>query len=550
MFSIILINDSPENLDRCLESISYQTYDKYELFLLTTNEVNYSVFKDIYILNDWSEQIKVRNEVLNEISGNYVFFLSSNEIIAHDGVLENISHFLQGTDIVCSDYVIGKETIRAPEKINVSDLFFNWDLFQCCFIRKEIFEKVRYSEAFNDVKLSKQAFLIEALLLQKASYNAIDILVTRCDEKKESGKDDYRRLSEYINSKLPYLGTDYEELHAYRLARSDEKEMVLKKISDTFLFKFFWRLRNTLIEKIYYKPKRALKYRLYLKNEAKKDDKKRLEIKKKIYELPLNMLDRKNDSSDIVVSLTSHGKRVADFAPYAIYSIFTQTVKPNRIVLYINKDKWNDENIPGILKRLKKSGLEIVYCTDIRSHTKLIPALEQFPDNPIITVDDDIYYNKQIIEQLLQAYNKSDKRTIFCHQGCIPIRRGGKFAPYSEWEDTRSIKKYKPNYAFGVSAFGVSSVIYPPHIFDKEVFNTAVFLDIAPHTDDIWFWIMEYRKGINVQLIENSVQKHNESVSMIEYIVENNSSALYFQNCFYGRNDKQLLALLDHYNIK
>ena len=91
--------------------------------------------------------------------------------------------------------------------------------------------------------------------------------------------------------------------------------------------------------------------------------------------------------------------------------------------------------------------------------------------------------------------------------------------------------------------------MYPPRIFDKEIFNDDVFLKIAPHTDDIWFWLMEVRSGIKAELVLHTQRQQDISVSMIEYLQENESTALYFENCFNGRNDKEMYALLEYYGM-
>ena len=79
-------------------------------------------------------------------------------------------------------------------------------------------------------------------------------------------------------------------------------------------------------------------YKKYLQTVRRNDAQLKVDIERKINELPYNMLQRNNDASDIIVSLTTHGKRLAESAPYGIYSLFTQTVLPNRIVLNVNKD--------------------------------------------------------------------------------------------------------------------------------------------------------------------------------------------------------------------
>ena len=75
------------------------------------------------------------------------------------------------------------------------------------------------------------------------------------------------------------------------------------------------------------------------------------------------------------------------------------------------------------------------------------------------------------------------------------------------------------------------------------------FSKIAPHTDDIWFWVQEIRCGIKAEVVRPSRQRKDKSVSLVEYLEESESTALYFQNCFGGRNNKEMYALLEHYNI-
>lgn len=73
-------------------------------------------------------------------------------------------------------------------------------------------------------------------------------------------------------------------------------------------------------------------------------------------------------SGDLIVSLTSYGRRLYDVA-YTIQSIMRQTQKPNRIILWI--DRQDCDRIPSSLKRLQQRGLEIIPTeANIRSYKK------------------------------------------------------------------------------------------------------------------------------------------------------------------------------------
>ena len=84
-----------------------------------------------------------------------------------------------------------------------------------------------------------------------------------------------------------------------------------------------------------------------------------------------------------------------------------QTIKPNKIILWLDQTAYNTyESIPIALHRQEARGLEIRLCEDIKSYTKLVPALINFPNAVIISVDDDIIYPIDFVERLYRAYKK------------------------------------------------------------------------------------------------------------------------------------------------
>lgn len=63
--------------------------------------------------------------------------------------------------------------------------------------------------------------------------------------------------------------------------------------------------------------------------------------------------------------------------------------------------------------------MSIEWCKkDIRSYTKLIPSLEKFPNDVIAVCDDDVFYLKDWLKNLYNAYLKYD---------CIVASRGYDF---------------------------------------------------------------------------------------------------------------------------
>ena len=52
-----------------------------------------------------------------------------------------------------------------------------------------------------------------------------------------------------------------------------------------------------------------------------------------------------------------------------------------------------EENLPRDLLKLRSFGLTIDWCENLRSYKKLIPAIEKYPDDIIVTADDDVFYH-------------------------------------------------------------------------------------------------------------------------------------------------------------
>ena len=110
--------------------------------------------------------------------------------------------------------------------------------------------------------------------------------------------------------------------------------------------------------------------------------------------------------------------------PYgkSIESIFNQTYKANKIVLYISKDHFTTSTLPHSLLKQQKRGLEIRFVKDIGPYTKLIPALKEFPNANIITIDDDYMYPFDMIEKLVKAHLLNPQATSRRAQSSLALQ--------------------------------------------------------------------------------------------------------------------------------
>lgn len=131
--------------------------------------------------------------------------------------------------------------------------------------------------------------------------------------------------------------------------------------------------------------------------------------KEPLFELN-NIIDKNylKPESKIIVTLTTHKKRI-NTCYLAIESIMNQSIKPKRIILYLDK---TIQKIPSTLKRLQKRGLEIVFVKDdLKVYNKIMHNTDLNKKNPILTIDDDIMYPKFMIELILKS---NEIKNVIC----------------------------------------------------------------------------------------------------------------------------------------
>ena len=247
--------------------------------------------------------------------------------------------------------------------------------------------------------------------------------------------------------------------------------------------------------------------------------------------------EQKYCDADVVVSLTTHGKRLQTVY-LAIESIMQQTTKPNRILLWLS-DELRGMPLPQPLQAQVKRGLEVKYCTDMRSYTKLLPTLKSCPESVIITIDDDVIYDKQMIEWMIRDYQK-DSSLIYFNRGHRITLKNGMPNKYTEWDFVISDYDISPlNFPTGMGG-----VLYPINCFLPEVFNDKDFMNICPLGDDIWFKAMALYSGVSCRKVSNPMGMGN-------YLINEKMQdiGLLHQNLDNGKNDEQLTAVFKAYSL-
>ena len=203
----------------------------------------------------------------------------------------------------------------------------------------------------------------------------------------------------------------------------------------------------------------------------------------------------------IIVSLTSFPARI-NVVDITIKSLLMQSLKPDEIILWLASEQFpgKENELPEKLLKLKKYGLTINWCSDIKSYKKLIPALRMYPEDIIVTADDDVYYERHWLKRLYLGYVK-DPNYVHCH------RITKFYIQDNEYRMKEGEFEVYPFASYLHKLTGVGGVLYPPHILAQEVLDEKKCRTLAPTNDDIWFWLMAVLNGAKINVVKNNLPR-------------------------------------------
>ena len=201
----------------------------------------------------------------------------------------------------------------------------------------------------------------------------------------------------------------------------------------------------------------------------------------------------------VIVSLTSFPAAI-HLVPAAVRSILEGTVTPDRIVLYLAEPQFTESILPAEIEELKGANpsFEVRWTErDIRSYKKLVPALADFPDDIIITIDDDLVFERKMVELLLKRHRKYPDSIVGHRVRRIETGEDGHLKPYRKWKRFKEwrflTRPLGP--CFRNLMTGGSGGLYPPHSLDAGMLDPDLFMSMAPTVDDIWFWAAAVAAG-------------------------------------------------------
>ena len=225
---------------------------------------------------------------------------------------------------------------------------------------------------------------------------------------------------------------------------------------------------------------------------------KKFAYKYDLYPVKEYGLNQETRNPKIIVSLTTFPARI-NTVYKTISTLLQQTVKPDKVVLWLAEEQFPEKNLPENLTNLEQYGLVIKWCEDIKSFKKLIPSLREFPEDIIITADDDIFYPANFVESLYSLYLQNP-HCINANRAFLVKKRKDKtymMKSRSYVFDSTYLPRYSNEFMTGYGT------LFPPKSLHSDVFREDIFMKIIPTNDDVWFWAMALKNGTKVNVNPN-----------------------------------------------
>ena len=237
----------------------------------------------------------------------------------------------------------------------------------------------------------------------------------------------------------------------------------------------------------------------------------------------------------LIVTLTSIPARITRVW-LVIETIMRQTMKPDRIILWLSKEQFASKDyLPINLISQLSRGLEIRFVDgDLKSHKKYYYMLKEYSNDIMITIDDDIFYRTNMIEDLYNYSLRYPGNII--SQYCKQIMyKDNELMPYTSWPGKHKEKAQSDSLFYGTGG----GTLIPACSLHPDVLKDEIFMELTPTADDIWLNSMT---KLNKTLItQTSYYSHNLPV------LNRNRINLASVNNDKNQNDIQIKAIQQYY---
>ena len=178
--------------------------------------------------------------------------------------------------------------------------------------------------------------------------------------------------------------------------------------------------------------------------------------------------------------------------------------------------------------------LTIRWCDDLKAHKKYFFAMQEYPEDLIVTVDEDVTYSPDTLSALYNSYLLYPDAVSTVRAHLMVLDEDRQILPYLSWIQETDACIHEPS--MQLMATGGAGVLYPPHLFRKEFFDQQAIMENSPYADDLWLKAMQLASEVPVVV----ARPHEQ----LRYIPDSQEEALYLINVRQDQNDVQLKNII------
>lgn len=343
------------------------------------------------------------NKGIRKAQGEYCFFLNSGDYIIDRNALNRVFAISFSEDVIHGNVLFNfgdrTEVRNTPETITLRTFVEKTiNHSGCAFIRHSAFEKWGlYDENLKIV--SDWKWFLQTVGLGCATIKYIDYYISVFDVEGISNQNKqllYTEREFVLKELLPprvlqdYI--DYAELEEskYRQEqqiRSSAPYVLGKLLIDPFKkCKLFLHYLLNVVSNFL-----CCIYLFFLR---------------KRYRIPSKTKDKEEK---IIVSLTSWIRRI-DNVPIVIESILKNTILPDKIVLNLSLEEFPNRELDlplAVQEIINNHTIEVIWnLGNTKAFKKIIPTMDKYPNDAIISIDDDYIYPKDFIETFVKKHKQ------------------------------------------------------------------------------------------------------------------------------------------------
>ena len=528
---VITCYNQGQYLEECINSVTNSDYPNIEIILVDDGSEDTFTQKTLDKLD--SGKIKIirqnnqgvcaaRNNGIAAASGKYILPLDADDKIAETYISKAVEILAQNPQIgivLCNGILWafqsgggGKCKLKNP---TITNMLIQNRIFPSALFRKSDFEKLGGYNPIMETGCEDWELWLNFLENGLKPYKIDEELF-------------YHRIAENFRSKNAIRPQNYIKIR-YNIIKL-HKKLYLKYSFIVALPLMFMILKNILSF--------AVKKRVNIRNALKEYISSfKYRLQKPGYGLNTPQRDKK-----LIVTLTSFPERIKE-VHLGITTLLNQTLKPDMIILWLAEDEFpnKEKDLPQALLNLQKYGLTIRWCENLKSYKKIVPALLEYPDDILVTADDDLFYRKDWLELLYKSYEQNPDY-LYGHRikEILTVKEGQNVtAKYLDMPVNSQAEN--KNYL----ATSGAGLLFPPGSLYKDAARRELFMNLAPQGDDLWLWAMAELNNKKVKLVDGHINKLYYINPFRDFELVN-TKTLYSSNKL-GMNDTQLQAILEYY---